>query len=179
MAASFKTGVFYLTTASWGSEYETAAYAECETTLLNGIIVRFSYLINDGMMASWWSLYSGLYLRYDWLHKRVEFIVVPDGDDPFVDHEWTMGERDDSWDELEEAAYAGDSECAFYALREVTSDYLRIGPLTPAARQRIAATIAEEDPLRDGLLDELIEKHGLHAFPPSDDEWVEDGTGAK
>lgn len=169
LAEDFTTGVFSMC-EGWNDE-RTAAYALVQTTLLNGVIVQITYLLNDGMMGAWWSPYTGLYLRYDAVRECVEYIVTPDGVEPSVEHTWSRYEEADDetegWVELVDAAEDANAEAAFYALRQLTSSYLRIGPLTPARRRKLEERIRLEDPRRDGLLEQFVAEHSIHTFSRS------------
>lgn len=148
MSSLFTTGLFSMTIKDWGDALKTAAFAECQFDLFNQVLVRFTYLFDDGVM-SW---FSNMFLRQDRLHDRFELILDADNIETTLVHEWLADDIDSDLLDFN----SSDPAHAFDVLVRITADYLYITPLSDDDIARQSDT---------PLLDECLKEHGRYAFP--------------
>jgi hypothetical protein len=87
-------------------------------------------------------------------------------DEPSLVHHWECPEHDDDnlWEDLCLAMRDDDPQAAFFVMRKLTADYVRITSPGPTELEFL-----EEDDWRGSLVNVLIEQHGLQELADLDE----------
>jgi hypothetical protein len=138
----------------------TMALATCQIDLLGQVLIEFQIIVPEGTGSPYWEFAPRLYLRQDRLRNVVELIVVPDGIEPAVEHQWE--DVDLELDEDEVPQESSRQQVAFEAMMEIVADAVHMTPLT----DDLIAKLRSVGIWPPSLLDELIAEYGRHRFGP-------------